>query len=704
MNTITFAEFKDRFAHRVRVRTRLLDPQRQVTTFSGEKAARSLSRIYVINLDRKPDRWRRLRRELDRFYGGDGQRLTAFVRRISAVDARYMSGPLDPAVLRPAFTLADQLTVDPNPLLAIDDQSRAHIIEMTNQEVAVALSHIEAWRRMATGSDAAALILEDDVVMTRGFARRLRATWDYLFESEDGFGFDLLFLAYKNVDASMTQRFNQPVRRTKPGVWEAAAYVLTRTAAQELLDRLPAFGPIDLWLNLQFETTRTYTSGRPLIEQRIDEPSSNSYSVLPVLSQVGIINDGKAALPPSRKLPGPVIGVGKPGSGLTSLATALSMVGYTCLSDADAMPADEVTALRRGDRRRMFNAYVNVAPLDMDAACVIAQASPRALFVLTSPDATDRLPSSRVLNLRPEVEDKWNALSEFLSIEYPAFRYPTEGDVGQREVSFDGHTPDDLPPSRDLKSDVSPWILSRVPDSWSGVRVTPRSDPLGPSASVKWSLGEELHPSVWRLRNDTFPSNLALFSSDNVVTGVDGLDLTIRREPAIVRDFTAAAVASHVSYRYGTFSAELRPAKGAGLITGLFLHRNGPRQEIDIEFLGRDTSTMLVNVFYNPGPEGSKLEYGYRGTPTEISLGFDAADEFHLYEIDWQPERIRWKVDGLVVYERHQWSPTPIPDGALEFNLNVWHSRSAEFAGKLDPSHLPGHVSVRSIEIVAGRH
>jgi beta-glucanase (GH16 family) len=78
-----------------------------------------------------------------------------------------------------------------------------------------------------------------------------------------------------------------------------------------------------------------------------------------------------------------------------------------------------------------------------------------------------------------------------------------------------------------------------------------------------------------------------------------------------------------------------------GLISGVFLHRNGPRQEIDIEFLGKDTTTMLVNVYYNPGPDGTRLEYGYRGTPTQFSLGFEAAEEFHRYEIEWHREAIR---------------------------------------------------------------
>jgi len=113
----------------------------------------------------------------------------------------------------------------------------------------------------------------------------------------------------------------------------------------------------------------------------------------------------------------------------------------------------------------------------------------------------------------------------------------------------------------------------------------------------------------------------------------------------------------------------------------------------------RSTPKLLVNVYFNPGPEGTKLEYGYRGTPTIIDLGFDAAADFHSYEIEWLPSMIRWKVDGAVVYQRVAWDPTPIPDRPLEFNINLWHSRSTAFAGRLRTSQLPASVALRSIEI-----
>jgi len=108
-----------------------------------------------------------------------------------------------------------------------------------------------------------------------------------------------------------------------------------------------------------------------------------------------------------------------------------------------------------------------------------------------------------------------------------------------------------------------------------------------------------------------------------------------------------------------------------------------------------------VNVYYNPGYEGAKLEYGYRGTPALIEMGFDAADDFHRYEIEWTPTEILWRVDGRVVYERVQWNPTPIPHLPMQFHFNLWHSRSTALAGKLARVNLPAHAELRQVEVHA---
>jgi hypothetical protein len=216
-----------------------------------------------------------------------------------------------------------------------------------------------------------------------------------------------------------------------------------------------------------------------------------------------------------------------------------------------------------------------------------------------------------------------------------------------------------------------------------------------------WTGQTMLESPDWFLRADTFPSNLAMFQEGNAGAEGDDVSLCLRVETTAVRALTAAALASRLCYRFGRFAAELRAPRGSGLVTGIFLHRNDPRQEIDIELLGRDPKTLLANVFFNPGGPGTKLEYGYRGTPIAVDLGFDASADSHLYEIDWQPDAITWFVDGVVVHERAIWQPTPIPDQPLEFNINLWHSRSTELAGKLDADKLPARTIVRRVSVNA---
>jgi hypothetical protein len=450
---------------------------------------------------------------------------------------------------------------------------------------------------------------------------------------------------------------------------------------------------------MQFGRLRAFTAARPLIEQRIDEPSSNSYSVLPVLSQVGVITREKPLLPTTKRLPGPVVAVGDQGSGLTALAIALSMLGYSCCSDLDRLPAPEDSRLLRSGKGRLFNAFVNIGSLSFEALEQITRASRSARFITTSADIV--LPPAlhdRVLQLTPDVNDKWAALSHFLNLDYPAFPYPTDPDISQRILSQ--RAP--LKSARnltDLKSDRGPWIMRPARD-WSGIAVD--ADPVSTTSLVRvdWAAGDTLDNADWRLRDDTFPSNMALFTPANVRQLPGHASLTLRHEQTSVRSLTSGAIASTASYRYGRFKTEIRTSGVPGVITGMFLHRNGPRQEIDIEFVGKDPFTMLVNVFYNPGPEGAKLEYGYRGAPTLIELGFDATADFHTYEIDWLPSKIRWLIDGEVVYERVTWDPTPIPDRPLQFNLNLWHSRSREFAGTLATADLPASAGLRSIEIL----
>jgi beta-glucanase (GH16 family) len=140
----------------------------------------------------------------------------------------------------------------------------------------------------------------------------------------------------------------------------------------------------------------------------------------------------------------------------------------------------------------------------------------------------------------------------------------------------------------------------------------------------------------------------------------------------------------------------------SGLVTGVFLHRDSPRQEIDIEFVGKHPRHILTNVFYNPGADGARFDYGYRGTPILVDVGFDTTEGFHCYAIEWSPTQLRWYVDGCLVHRRANWQPTPIPHLPMQFHLNLWPSRSRDLAGRLRDGRLPAACAVMSVRLRPG--
>lgn len=656
-----------------------------------------------------------------------GVPLTELAKRISAVDARYgVEAPI--SKVRPIYTLSDQLYVDPHPHPdgVLGNQGEISI-EMSREEVAIALSHVKAWEQIAAGEAQYALVLEDDVYFHFAFAKVFDQAWLAL-TSKEPVRLDVLYASYEVARGGAQWTVAPtPVRRPVRGIWQLSGYVLSRRGAAKLLERLPVRGPVDLWINLIFGELDVFTLSRSVIKQRRDVPSGNFYSVLPILSKVGLITSTKVPSVEQRGARGPIFGFGETGTGVTALGTALSMLGYRCCSDVTRLPRQEHRALFDGACSRLFDAYVNVGSLAHLDLLHLAKRYPEFKLIVTSygqlvhryEDNDDHsqldpndgyevvlrqsslssldLDSAQCLVLPADHPDRWQLLTEFLDCDYPSFPYPRGADQPQRPVRLREHgAPAKIWPERTpIRWDTLPWIAASK--GWNGV---PLIEQMSTDDHRLLETFESSGENGWLLRDDTFPGNLALFSPSNFVSHGPGAgQLTLRRERTSVRHYTSAALSTKDSYRYGRFAADLRPAKASGLVTGMFLHRNSPRQEIDIEFLGNDTTKMLVNVFFNPGDEGARLEYGYRGTPELIDLGFDAADAFHRYEIDWTAELMQWWVDGVLMCERRHWNPTPIPQLPMQFHINLWLTRSAALAGRLSHRRLPAHAHLGRVEV-----
>ena len=95
---------------------------------------------------------------------------------------------------------------------------------------------------------------------------------------------------------------------------------------------------------------------------------------------------------------------------------------------------------------------------------------------------------------------------------------------------------------------------------------------------------------------ETFPGNLASFAQEGLMYDDDGAHLVISEAATGIRPYRSGAFASARFFEHGRFEAEIRAAAGSGLVTGFFLHRDAPRQEIDLELPGDGPRRMLINV------------------------------------------------------------------------------------------------------------
>lgn len=648
-----------------------------------------INAVVVINLNRHHARWRLLIRELGRFRTADGAPMSAITRRLPAVDARDGRAVAATADVDVTYRVGDQLYVQPDARLA-ESFDPGELVRMTRQEVAVARSHIEAWKTIAAGAEDHVLVLEDDVWFRPGAKAAIDNGWrDAVAYSAAGQGPQLLYLSYSVADpAAHRDKVTKSVFRPSRGLWFLSGYVLSRGGAAKLLRAMPVVGPVDLWINYQLANLDVFALASPALAQRKDIASSNAYSILPYLARAGIVDAERELTHPGLPLTGPVLGWSI-GDEQERLAMALSMLGFRVRAfdknEQPLNPEDLQQALRA------FDALVD-APLDSMALAVIS--TDETAVVVVEQGATvpcelhpTRLGPKRAVMLEGAVTADWLPICRLLGVDVPAEPYPSG--VPRAFGAFRDARPEarvTTPESLSLATDDTPWVLP-ASSGWrplldAGIR-PPSPGPCRIEAPM-----DRPTPALTALA-ETFPGNLATFSRTNLRHHPDGLHLQVELEKEGPRPYRSGAVASTSSFTHGRFEASIRPAPGPGLVTGFFLHRPAPRQEIDIEFVGSHPTRMLTNVYFNPGDDGSAFGYGYRGSPCWVELGFNAAAEFHTYGIDWRPGCISWLVDGAVVHQRVSWDPTPIPHLPMRLHANVWVPRSQELAGRLSDRDLP---------------
>ncbi len=151
---------------------------------------------------------------------------------------------------------------------------------------------------------------------------------------------------------------------------------------------------------------------------------------------------------------------------------------------------------------------------------------------------------------------------------------------------------------------------------------------------------------------------------DDLVQIKEGLSLALAPQKGSGNRFVGSSIRREEPTRFGRYEVNMKPAKGAGLVTGFFVY-TGPHygtrhDEIDIEFLGQDTTKMHIAWFVD-GEMTAHL----------VDLGFDAADAMVRYAFEWHPDVLKWYANDVLIFEHHI-SDGPIPSEPSRLFLNLW--------------------------------
>tara|TARA_R110000787_G_scaffold72118_1_gene160694 strand:+ start:16034 stop:16774 length:741 start_codon:yes stop_codon:yes gene_type:complete len=166
---------------------------------------------------------------------------------------------------------------------------------------------------------------------------------------------------------------------------------------------------------------------------------------------------------------------------------------------------------------------------------------------------------------------------------------------------------------------------------------------------------------------------------ENVHYHPPSISLELNRKPADSQPFSGAEVQKRGFYGYGRYEVVMQAAPGSGAVSSFFTHTDAtfgdPHDEIDIEFLGKNTRQLHANVFTKGKTRGSIY----------IDLPFDAAEEVHLYAFDWQPNKVAWYIDDKLVKTVTS-DERPIPETPGRIIMNVWTGTPQQYSWHGEPT------------------
>ena len=161
---------------------------------------------------------------------------------------------------------------------------------------------------------------------------------------------------------------------------------------------------------------------------------------------------------------------------------------------------------------------------------------------------------------------------------------------------------------------------------------------------------DTLDPGRWEIAEHTFEENYADFSMANAIAEGGYLKLGVRVKPSGSggKPYSAAEVRTWANFACGKFLVRSRIAPAAGVTSTFFafhdFFQNAAAEDWN-ELVMEASSPSRIDYVYTI--ENPSLPSGKERVPTTDTVGFNAAQDFHVYGFEWTPVEVRFLVDGV---------------------------------------------------------
>lgn len=154
-----------------------------------------------------------------------------------------------------------------------------------------------------------------------------------------------------------------------------------------------------------------------------------------------------------------------------------------------------------------------------------------------------------------------------------------------------------------------------------------------------------------------------LWSSDAVSHLPGRTILSFMAAPAETHAYRCGEIQTRQRFGYGTFEARLRTDDGSGLNAAFFTYigptHGAPHDEIDFEILTANLNEVTVNTYV----DGQSLNGGVSRLRKPANVAFA------VYSFIWEPDRLRWFVDGELI---HTATGPTLPQTPQKIYFSLW--------------------------------